>query len=85
MSEKFERIYNIPLRKAWVAPRKRRTERAINIIKEFALKHSKAEEVKIDTKLNELLWLRGIEKPPRKITVKMVKEDNTVTVSLAEV
>jgi len=78
-----ERVYNITLGKAWVAPRKKRAKRAINIIKEFAKRHMKAEVVKIDTKLNEFIWTRGIEKPPRKVAVKMEKEDNTVKVSLA--
>lgn len=43
----------------------------------------KSSEIKIDTALNEKLWNRGITKPPRRITVKMEKdEDGIVTISL---
>ncbi len=43
----------------------------------------KSSEIKITTELNERLCNRGITKPPRKITVKMVKdEDGLITISL---
>ena len=43
----------------------------------------KSSEIKIDTDLNEELWKRGITKPPRRITVRMEKdEDGVVTISL---
>ena len=46
----------------------------------------KSSEIKITTELNERLWNRGITKPPRKITVKMVKdEDGLITISLPKV
>ncbi|MCX8192042.1 MAG: 60S ribosomal protein L31 [Nitrososphaerales archaeon] len=81
--EEISRIYVIPLRRAWLAPKHRRAIRAINLVKEFAERHMKGSEVKIDTSLNELIWSRGIKNPPRKITVKMVKDkDGVVTVSL---
>ena len=78
-----ERIYTIPLAKAWIAPRYRRTRRVINMLKEYAEKHMKSSEIKIDTSLNEQLWNRGMSSPPRRITVKMIKdEDGVVTISL---
>src|SRR5579872_4399888 len=53
------------------------------MLREFAEKHMKSSEIKIDTELNEELWKRGITKPPRRITVKMEKdEDGVVTISL---
>lgn len=88
MSEETSRVYTIPLSEAWLSPRKHRAKRAINMIKEFAVRHMKAEDatkVKIDEKVNEVIWERGIEKPPRRITVKMEKdEDGFVWVKLAE-
>jgi len=43
----------------------------------------KSSEIKIDTDLNEVLWKKGITRPPRRITVKMEKdEDGVVTISL---
>ena len=85
MSEEVERIYTIPLVKAWASPRHRRTVRAINLIKEFASRHMKSSEIRIAPELNQMIWERGIEKPPRRIRVKMVKDkDGVVTVSPTE-
>lgn len=81
--EELSRVYTINLSKVLLTPRIRRTKRAINMIREFAQRHMKSEEVKIDQSLNEVMWERGIRHPPRKIRVKMVKdEDDVVTVSL---
>ena len=87
MSEKeeivLEREYTIPLRDAWKAPKKKRAEKAIRIIKNFAKRHMKAEEIKISEKVNEIIWSKGIEKPPRRIKVIMKKDkDNIVKIEL---
>ena len=79
----LERVYTVPLSRAWITARHKRTRRAVNILKEYAEKHMKSSEIKIDTDLNEELWKRGITKPPRRITVRMEKdEDGVVTISL---
>jgi large subunit ribosomal protein L31e len=79
----LERVYTVPLSRAWITARHKRTPRALHILREFAEKHMKSSEIKIDTDLNEELWKRGITKPPRRITVKMEKdEDGLVTISL---
>lgn len=79
----LERIYTVSLSRAWIVPRHRRTKRAINMLKEYAEKHMKSSEVKIETSLNEEMWTRGITHPPRRITVKMSRdEDGVVTISL---
>jgi len=45
----------------------------------------KSEKIKISEELNELMWNRGIQNPPRRITVKMVKDkDGQVTISNPE-
>lgn len=85
-SEEFveERVYTIPLRDVWRAPRKRRAPRAVRFIKEFIARHMKAEAVKIANDVNEKLWERGAEKPPRRIKVKAAKDkEGKVTVYLA--
>ena len=80
--EELSRVYTINLSKVWLSPENRRTKRAINMIKEFATRHMKAEEIKIDEELNRQMWRRGIRHPPRRVRVKMVKdEDDVVTVS----
>ncbi len=90
-----ERFYTIPLGKAWISKRKKRAPKAARIVRSFVLKHMKvrtevedeeeAERLVIDNEVNEKLWSRGIEKPPRKIRVRVVKDkEGVVTVRLAE-
>ena len=73
--ESIENIYTIPfypqLNKT--APY-RRTPRAIKLLKEYIYKHTKADDVIIDEELNEFMWKRGIQKPPRKIKVRAIVE-----------
>ena len=80
-----ERIYTIPLSKAWVSPRKKRAPRAVRILKGFITRHMKPESITISGEVNERIWRRGIQKPPRKIRVRAAKdEDGKVSVYLAE-
>jgi large subunit ribosomal protein L31e len=91
-----ERFYTIPLRKVWIAPRKKRAPKAARVVRNFVMKHMKVqledfneeeepEKLVIDNEVNEKLWSRGIEKPPRKIRVRVVKDkEGVVTVLLAE-
>lgn len=84
--EKVEREYTIPLReKCRNVPRYRKVEKAIKTIKEFIVRHMKIRDrdlrrVKIDGYLNEMIWIRGIKKPPHKIKVKAIKEGDIVRV-----
>jgi large subunit ribosomal protein L31e len=90
-----ERFYTIPLGKAWISKRKKRAPKAAKIVRTFVMKHMKVqteveedeepEKLVIDNEVNEKLWSRGIEKPPRKIRVRVVKDkEGVVTVHLAE-
>jgi len=84
--EHITRLYTINLGKAWITPQYRRTDRVISIVKDFAKRHMKTDDIKIDQDLNSQIWSRGKTNPPRKVRVKMVKdEDETVIVSLHEV
>jgi large subunit ribosomal protein L31e len=83
--ENLSRVYTVNLGKAWLTPRYRRTDRVMNMVREFAEKNMKSDEVKIDQDLSRHIWSRGKTNPPRKVRVKMVKdEDDVVTVSLYE-
>jgi len=76
------RIYTVNLAKAWDTPKHRRTDRVINIIREFTQRHMQTNKVKIDQDLNRHIWSRGKTNPPRKIRLRMIKEeDDTVVVS----
>ena len=83
-----ERLYTIPLGKAYGAVRKRRAKRAVNLVKAFIIRHLKVEDeadLSIDPALNEYLWTRGIEKPPRRVRVRATKDrDGLVKVFLVE-
>ena len=78
-----ERIYTIPLKKAWTTPKYRRAKKAIQTIRDFTERHMKTSEIIISEELNRKIWSKGIQSPPRRITVKMIKdEDGMVEVSL---
>ncbi len=93
-----ERTYTIPLGKALIRPPKKRAPRAMHMIRAFITKHMKLtatlgddeEEQElpalvISKEVNEKVWSRGIEKPPRKIRVRAAKDsEGNVTVYLAE-
>ncbi|MBI3622535.1 50S ribosomal protein L31e [Candidatus Pacearchaeota archaeon] len=74
--ETLERVYTINLGKVWLSPNNQRAKRAINMIKEFATRHMKSENVKIEEDVSHLVWARGIRHPPRKIRVKLTKDDD---------
>ncbi|TRO49389.1 50S ribosomal protein L31e [Candidatus Bathyarchaeota archaeon] len=88
----------MPLGKAWVRPPKKRAPRAIQIIKDFVTKHMKMDmrpdvqeeraempHLVITNEVNEKIWSRSIEKPPRKIRVRVAKDnEGNVIVFLAE-
>ena len=70
-----EKTYTIPLRHVWVVtPRGRRAPRAVGDVRDFVSRHMKAEEVAISSEVNSAIWSRSINKPPRKITVRAVKD-----------
>jgi len=82
-----ERIMNIPLKDTKAVPRSKRANRAIKEIREYVARHMKVDDdyVWIDTGVNELIWSRGIQKPPTKVTIRAVRfEDGLVEVSLAK-
>jgi large subunit ribosomal protein L31e len=93
-----ERTYTVPLSRALVRPPKKRAPRAMQLLKIFITKHMKLEmkvseeeeeeelpQLIISKEVNEKIWSKGIEKPPRKIRVRAAKDkDGNVTVHLAE-
>jgi len=85
VEDTLARIYTINFSKAWLTPKHKRTDRVVNMIKEFAIKHMKSSQIKIDQELNRYIWERGKTNPPRKVRVRIVKdEDDQVIVSLYE-
>ncbi len=83
-----ERLYTIPLGKAYEAIRKKRANRAVKLVRAFITRHMKLgveEEITFDSALNEYLWKHGIEKPPRRVRVRATKDrEGLVKVYLVE-
>ncbi len=93
-----EKIYTIPLRRAWIMPSNKRAPRAVRIIKAFVQRHMKVGEATVEeegeekeggriiisNEVNEVIWSRGIGKPPRKLRIRAAKDAaGNVTVFLA--
>lgn len=79
------KVFTIPLRKAFRKSRKKRVPYAVRLIKEFVKRHMKVkndEEIKIGKHLNEKLWERGIEKPPRRVRVNVTRVEKEIRVEL---
>ena len=79
-----ERIYIIPLAKARKGPRNKWAKKSIRYLKEFMTRHFKPESLVISQEVNERIWERGIQKPPRKLKVRVTKNiDGLCVVYLA--
>ena len=81
-----EQIYTIPLRAAKLAPKWKRANRSMTLIRKYLVRHMKADpaQIKIDSTINELIWSRGSEKPPSSIRVRVAKfEDGEVQAEVA--
>jgi len=68
----------IPLRAAWNVPRTNRAKRAMAEVKLHVAQHMKkteGEDIWIDESVNHAIWSRGMQHPPRKITVVCTREE----------
>jgi len=83
---KLERIYTIPLGEAYEAVRNKRVPKAVKILRTFIARHMKADDERIllSQALNEFLWQRSIQKPPRRIKLRLVKDAGTIKAYLPE-
>lgn len=82
----IERVYTINLSRLYAAGRHtERARKAVKIVGQFASRHMKTEgeKVVITKEVNEYIWRNGIQKPPRRLRLKMMKDkDGTVMVML---
>jgi len=72
---KTEAIYVIPLRRVYWGRRRNRAARAVKYVRMFIARHFGVDprDVIIYNDVNEYIWQRGIEKPPRYVRVRAVK------------
>jgi len=78
------KVFTIGLKKVFKTQRTRRTNKAINFIREFMKKHFRVKpaNVIISNAVNEAIWAKGREKIPRKIKVQVLKTADKVKVFL---
>ena len=70
--------YMVPLKRAYDKPRTRRSNVAVKEIFDFLWKHTRKrkEDIILSKEVNEFVWKRGIQKPPRKIPISIrIKKD----------
>ena len=78
-------VYTVPLTKVYGKPRPKRAPKAMNVIRAFLKKHTRATEdtIKLSPPLNQEVWSRGIEHVPRKVQIRVIKDGNRVNAFLA--
>lgn len=83
---KLERIYTVPLGDAYETVRNKRTPRAVKILRAFIERHMKPDgaRVLLSENLNKYLWVRSIQKPPRRVKVRLIKDDGVVRAYLSD-
>jgi len=74
----LERIYTIPMKGAYDYVRTKRARRAVKLVREFALRHMKAGEAWISQGVNSLIFQNGMQKPPRRLKVRIAKGDDAL-------
>jgi large subunit ribosomal protein L31e len=67
-----EKVFTIPLGESFKKARQKRVPYATRFIRRYLQQHTKAHTVKLGQKLNATLWARGIQKPPRRVRVKVM-------------
>jgi len=72
-----ETVYIIPLKSGYhKAVRNNRATRSVNVIREYLIRHTKAESASISPRINQALWSSSRQKPPKSIKVRVKIEDN---------
>lgn len=83
---KLERIYTVPLGDAYETVRRKRVPRAVKMLRAFISRHMKAEgeRILLSASLNDFLWARSIQKPPRRVKVRLIKDDGVIRAYLSD-
>ncbi|MCE4624316.1 MAG: 50S ribosomal protein L31e [Desulfurococcales archaeon] len=62
-------VYVVPLTRLYWGRRTNRADRAVRLIRNFVKRHTKADRVLIYNEVNNYIWSRGREKPPRRVKI----------------
>ena len=70
-----ERVITVPLRNARAAPKDKRADASMKVVREHLAQHFSVEEdaVRLDPSINEAVWSRGRKKPPRKLRIRAAR------------
>ena len=75
----MERIYTVPLRKEFQkAPKYKHASKAMRALKEFLVKHTKSDNIKIGKYLNQTIWQNGPKNPPAKVKINVIKDKDDI-------
>jgi large subunit ribosomal protein L31e len=55
---------------------KKKAPKALKVIKQFAQKNMGTQDVRVDVKLNQYVWSKGIRNVPKRIRVRLVRKRN---------
>lgn len=68
-------VYVVPLKRVYWGRRTNRAPRAIRMIRNFVRRHMKADRVLIMNDVNEFVWSRSRERPPRRVKILVKVEE----------
>jgi large subunit ribosomal protein L31e len=75
--EEETKIYTIPLGRVHGVSHSKRAPYALKLIKSYVTRHMKVdledERIYISPEVNEVIWARGLQKPPPRIRVKVAR------------
>ena len=86
--KKEEKVFTVPFRDVYESHRMLRAKRASKLVRSFLVRHMKTEEdrIKIGASINKAIWARGIQRPPRRVKIHVVRnEEGTVFAELVGV
>ncbi|MEM3046068.1 MAG: hypothetical protein QW057_03180 [Candidatus Bathyarchaeia archaeon] len=74
-------VLTIPLGCVWEGSRFARTERTVRLLRKAAVRYLKPEDedsLRVSEELNRVLWSRGRTRPPRRVRVRVFKDEEGV-------
>jgi len=69
-----EKFYTVNLRDVWNAPRKKRAPKAVKTLRDFVKRNMKVDNIKVSDEINKEIWTRSLQKPPRRVRIRAVKD-----------
>ena len=68
-------VYVVNLSRVYWGRRTNRADRAVRLVRKFVARHTKADKVWISNELNNYIWSRSREKPPRRVKILVIVEE----------